>query len=98
MTVTASEENLEKELPPGAEPKTLRRQERTRASSVTPDQVPSSGVVTDSIRRAGQAAVRGLAVLDKPGSLVHAQPPTFRQAWDRHRECAGHYEAPIAVT
>lgn len=40
-------------------------------------------------------ASRAAAVLDKPGSLVHSQPPTFRQARDRHHECARHYEALI---
>jgi len=33
-------------------------------------------------------------MLNKPGSLVHAQPPTFAQARDRHHECAGHFAAP----
>ena len=27
----------------------------------------------------------------KPGSLVHSQPPTFKQSRDRHHECARHY-------
>jgi hypothetical protein len=26
---------------------------------------------------------------------VHAQPPTFRQARDRHHECASHFEAAL---
>jgi len=28
---------------------------------------------------------------EHPGTLLHAQPPTFHQAHVRHRECAGHY-------
>lgn len=31
-------------------------------------------------------------LLDKQGTLLHAQPPTFRQAIARHHECAGHYK------
>ena len=27
---------------------------------------------------------------EHPGTLLHAQPPTFHQAHARHRECAGH--------
>jgi hypothetical protein len=26
---------------------------------------------------------------------VHSQPPTFRQARDRHHECAGHFGTPV---
>lgn len=35
------------------------------------------------------------AMANKPGTLLHSQPPTFWQAWDRHRECAGHFGAPL---
>jgi hypothetical protein len=28
-------------------------------------------------------------------SLIHSQPPTFHEAWRRHHECAGHYEAAL---
>jgi len=34
-------------------------------------------------------------MLNKPGSLVHAQPATFAQARDRHHECAGHFGSPL---
>jgi hypothetical protein len=30
-------------------------------------------------------------LLDKQGTLLHAQPPTFHQAILRHHECASHY-------
>jgi hypothetical protein len=98
VTVTASEEKEEeREVLPGPGPGPLRRQERARASSVTPAELPSPGVVTDSIRRSWQVAVLTgtflAGMLNKPGSLVHAQPPTFAQAWDRHLECARHYDA-----
>jgi len=33
---------------------------------------------------------------EHPGTLLHAQPPTFHQAHVRHRECAGHYGHPVA--
>ena len=51
--------------------------------------------VTERVRKAGQVVSSAAAVLDKPGSLAHSQPPTFRQARDRHHECARHYEALI---
>ena len=98
MTVTASEEQREgKEVLSDPVPESLRRQVRARASSVTPGEGSSPGVVTDSIRRSWQvASLTGTflaGMLNKPGSLIHAQPPTFAQAWDRHLECARHYEA-----
>lgn len=39
----------------------------------------------------GKATPAITAVLEKPGTLMHAQPPTFRQAQLRHHECASHY-------
>jgi len=88
-------EAREEEVSLDPEPGSLHGQERTRASSVTPASSISRQAVTQSARLAGQAAVRTLALIDKPGSLVHSQPPTFRQAWDRHLECARHYEAML---
>lgn len=100
MTVTASEgQKEEKEVLSDPVPETLCRQVRTRASSVTPDQGLPLPVVTDGIRRAARtaslAARFGVAMLNKPGSLVHAQPATFAQARDRHHECAGHFGVPL---
>ena len=83
----------------GARETRLSGQKRACATSVTPGELPSPGVVTDSIRRAWQVAsltATFLAgMLNKPGSLVHAQPPTFAQARDRHHECAGHFGSPL---
>lgn len=36
------------------------------------------------------------ALLDKPGTLLHARPLSFRQAYARHAECAAHYANPVA--
>ena len=66
-----------------------------RARSITLPPAAALTAVTERVRRAGQVASRAAAVLDKPGSLAHSQPPTFVQARDRHHECARHYEAPI---
>lgn len=63
--------------------------------SVTPPASVTRDAVTQSARAARQAAVRAVAILDKPGSLAHSQPPTFAQARDRHHECAGHFSAPV---
>jgi len=74
-------------------------QKRACASSVTPDGLPSPGVVTDSIRRTARtlalAARFGAGMANKPGSLYLAQPPSFAQARDRHHECAGHFGSPL---
>ena len=59
-----------------------------RARSIT---LPSATAVTQRVRQAGAVASRAAALLDNPGSLMHSQPPTFRQARDRHHECARHY-------
>jgi hypothetical protein len=55
---------------------------------------PALGSVTERVQRAGEIASKAAALLDRPGSLVHSQPPTFRQAWDRQMECARHYRTP----
>lgn len=47
-------------------------------------------------RMAGEAAGNLAALANKPGTLAHAQPPTFWQAWDRHKECAGHFSSDAA--
>ena len=62
-----------------------------RARSVTPPFATARTAVTERVRVAGHLAAKGMALLDKPGSLVHSQPPTFKQSRDRHHECAGHY-------
>lgn len=93
MTTAVEEVREGSSLPVPPEPGPTAEARARARNSVVPDAEIPSSVVTDGIRRVGQAAVRGVALLDKPGSLVHSQPPTFRQSWDRHLECAGHYEA-----
>ena len=95
MTTASEEKQREEAVPPDSSPETPRGEGRTCASSVTPASLASLRAVTERVRKAGQAASRVAAVLDKPGSLVHSQPPTFRQARDRHHECARHYQAAI---
>ena len=56
--------------------------------------------VTDRARAAGSAlalaAARAADFLDRPGSLVHAQPPTFARARERHHEAAARHDiAPL---
>lgn len=64
-------------------------------ASVTPPSSIALDAVTQSARAARQAAVSAVKILDRPGSLGDAQPPSFRQARDWHHQCAGHYEALI---
>lgn len=63
-----------------------------RARSITLPSAAAFDAVTQRVRKTGQFAARGAALLDRPGSLVHSQPPTFRQSRDRHHECANHYQ------
>ena len=58
---------------------------------VTPPAPPASGPVTDRARVVRQAAGRVTAWLDRPGSLVHAQPSTLAEARVRHHEAAGRH-------
>lgn len=51
--------------------------------------------VTQRVRRAGEVASLLAAMANKPGTVLHSQPPTFWQAWDRHKECAGHFGPPL---
>ena len=98
---TASEEKAEQEaLPLGAISRTLRRQARTRASSVTPDCPPSPEAVTQRVLAARVTLARITAWLDRPGSLAHAQPPTFARARELHHERASRYNlwTPLRVT
>lgn len=77
-----------------AEPETS-PESAQRAKSITPTALTASKAVTQRIQAGGKLLASGAALLDKPGSLVHSQPPTFRQARDRHHECAGHFNAPV---
>jgi hypothetical protein len=70
-----------------------------RASQALPS--PAAPVpVTDRARTAGaalaRAAGRAAEYLDRPGSLVHAQPPTFARAREQHLEAAARHDiAPV---
>jgi len=63
----------------------------------------ASQPVTERARAAGQAAARAaergsvLAAryLDRPGSLVHAQPPTLARAREQHHEAAARHAVPV---
>src|SRR6185437_13629414 len=48
--------------------------------------------VTGRVQRAGAKAA---SLLEKPGTLPHSQPPTFVQAYARHRESADHFRTPL---
>lgn len=65
-----------------------------RTSIALPCALPSTAV-TVRVRQAGVAAAKALALLDRPGTLAHSQPPTFREAHGRHRECADWFRSPV---
>lgn len=70
-------------------------QSAQRARSLPLPSPTSLQAVTQRVRRAGEFASLLAAMANKPGTMLHSQPPTFWQAWDRHRECAGHFSAPV---
>lgn len=97
---TASEEKAGQEaVSLEAIPDPLRRQARTRASSVTPDCPPSPKVVTQRVLALRVCAARLAAFLDRPGSLAHAHPPTFARARELHHERATRHNlwAPLRI-
>lgn len=66
---------------------------RARARERAPRTAPAS--LKAATERARLTGVFLASMAGKPGSLVHSQPPTFAQAYDRHRECAGYFGAPV---
>jgi hypothetical protein len=56
----------------------------------TPSAAPlPSKEVTERVRVLREHLGKLAAYLDRPGSLVHAQPPTFARAREQHHEAAG---------
>lgn len=93
---TVDEAAREGSFPAGAEAPESTAEPRARARTAIVLPAPAAlNAVTQRVRQAGQVAARAAALLDRPGSLAHSQPPTFAQSRDRHHECARHYEAPI---
>lgn len=87
-------EDVHEEVPVSlARVRVCRLGEDPEDSGEVPPQVPSFPRVR---AWAVNAQASAAALLEKPGTLLHAQPPTFRQAHVRHRECAGHYGHPAA--
>lgn len=102
MTTASDEVALReagKAVGPDALPEPLRGQARTCASSLPLPSPRPPVPVTERARWAAAFAVRAGAkaaeLADRPGSLVHAQPPTFAQAQARHHQRALRHEAPI---
>lgn len=51
--------------------------------------------VTGRARSAGHALARVAEVMDRPGSLVHARPPSLARAREAHREAAARHETAV---
>ena len=93
---TVDEAAREGSSPAGAEAPESTAETRAYArASVTPPASVALQAVTDGAQAAQRLALSAVALLDRPGSLIDAQPPTFRQARDRHHECAGHFQAAL---
>ena len=66
-----------------------------RAESLTLPPSISRQVVTDSAQIARRAYASAVAFLDREGSLVDAQPMTFREAREHHHRCGSCYSVPL---
>lgn len=66
-------------------------QPRPHARSVLAGGTSSSLPVSPAGAAGGRAADLAAVLLDRPGTLLHARPPSFRDAQRRHHECAGHH-------
>jgi hypothetical protein len=99
MTTASEEKAVRQAVSPSDVPVPIRRQERTCATSVPLPSPAALEPVTDRARAAGSAlalaAGRAADYLDRPGSLVHAQPPTFARAREQHHEAARRHNAPL---
>jgi hypothetical protein len=96
MTTASEETGLReagKAVEPDASPESLRRQARTCATSVPPAALLPSREVTQRARTVRLLLARAADYLDRPGSLVHAQVPTFARARELHHDAAGRHSA-----
>jgi hypothetical protein len=89
------------EEPPGGEVPAARDSLRSRARAREAARPGSPVSFPGSLDRARlwltQTLVPAItAVAEKQGTLADSQPPTFRQARARHKECAGHYTSSPA--
>lgn len=64
-------------------------------ASVPPASLLPSREVTQRVRVAREHLGKLAAYLDRPGSLVHAQPPTFARARELHHHHAGRHAVPV---
>lgn len=85
-----------KEVEATALPEALRRPARTCASMLPLPSATALAPITERARSAGATAVvygaKAAELLDRPGSLIHAQPPSFARARELHHERARRYE------
>jgi len=62
--------------------------------SVALSSLPALAPVTERARAAGAALARAAEYLDRPGSLVHARPPSLARAREFHQGAAARHGAP----
>jgi hypothetical protein len=100
-SVPDRDEHDPEEGSPGTSPE-LRSTAQTHAPARSirppaPSTSPAEAVAAPEFGAWLTGAVEWLTgVLDKPGTLLHAGPPSFRQAHARHVECASHHQWAVA--
>lgn len=75
-------------------------QSAQRVKSVPPIATLPSQAVTERVRALLRSPARIGELLDRPGSLMHAHPPTFARARELHHERAGRHNLwpPLRIT
>jgi hypothetical protein len=80
----------------GAHERTCAVDSSSKPALVPVPSLPSPAITPepDPVPAPAGRGEKAAALLARPGTLAHAQPPTFHQALTRHRECSGHYRHP----
>jgi hypothetical protein len=96
--MTQSDEIADKEVREGSPAPTaqdgINAQARAHARAIlAPPTSISLQAITDSAQALRRTFASAATYMDRPGTLVDAQPPTFRQARQEHHRCAAHFNA-----
>lgn len=100
MTTVREEEAREGNFPADTQVPESTADTRGYARASVPPAAPlPSRAVTERVRAVLPAVAKAMEFLDRPGSLMHAHPPTFARARELHHERAGRHNlwAPLRV-
>lgn len=96
MTTVSQEQAREGSFPAAPQvPESTASLRGCAREDTSPAALLPSTEVTQRVRALRGAFLRVTEFLDRPGSLAHAQLPTFARARERHHEAAGRHNAPV---